>query len=278
MGAGTRSRRDPRCLRARTRMSITARTRKQHAVRVRIPVRPHVPTSRPCSSALTPRACLQACVCRPRAGPGPTNAPRLVCGSHVHIRPSKRTGHSPEPPWEPPKSCPRQQAPAWGPDFQPLFRDPSASRRRPGPEWAPSPCLPWAGGPVEQGAPRTPAVSVGEATSWPQACPGPGSLQAGRRYQDVIKAPSCRLAVLPGGPDVRLTGRRSCQGWPSGRWPRAAGHRRAACFHLGFRGVSTALTGKAPGRTGGRARGRRRGGRDKWPQSCGRGECASKKL
>nr|XP_020770590.1 collagen alpha-1(I) chain-like [Odocoileus virginianus texanus] len=55
----------------------------------------------------------------------------------------------------------------------------------------------------EQGAPHTPAVSMGEATSWPQACPGPGSLQAGRRYRDVIKAPSSRLAVLPGEPDGR---------------------------------------------------------------------------
>lgn len=85
-GGGTRSRRDPRCLRAQTRMSITARTRRQHAVHVRIPVSAHVPTSRPGSSALMLRACLQACVCRPGAGPGPTNAPRLVCGSHVHIR------------------------------------------------------------------------------------------------------------------------------------------------------------------------------------------------
>lgn len=183
-------------------MSITARTRKQHAVRVRIPVRPHVPTSRPCSSVLTPHVCLQACVCQPRAGPGPTNAPRLICGSYVHIRGQQ---------------APRRELvtarglhgnpPSPAHDSKPLLGvltfslssgTPVPLREGLAPNRHPHPVFLGLGVQSEQGAPHTPAVSMGEATSWPQACPGPGSLQAGHHYQDVIEAPSSRLAVLPG--------------------------------------------------------------------------------
>lgn len=120
------------------------------------------------------------------------------------------------------------------------------------------------------------AVSTSRATSWPRARPGPGSLQAGRRYRDAIKARSSRRAVLPGEPDVRLTGR-GCQGWPLGGGRGPPGRQRAACFQPGFRGVSTRphREGAGPGEG---ARGRRRGGRHKWPQSCGRGECAEERL
>ena len=101
----------------------------------------------------------QTCLCRPGAGPGSTNAHGHACGSHAHVHrqqaPLRGLATARGLHGNPLSPAHNSMSPTWGPKPQPLSRAPSAFWRRPGPERAPSPRRPRAGGPRVGRAPRT---------------------------------------------------------------------------------------------------------------------------